>query len=187
MSSFLGLPLSKRLYKYMKLAGIASLFGMAALVVLLADLTIPIPGTDVVMDPREVFVTIGSALTGPLGGVISGLLAGAGVPGGFAPASMLAHSLGGLWMGFAYKLLIYKHFKIPVLVFGWAGLVLVYYYLMLMPGFILGLKIFHGQPIVFTEMYARLASGALPEVIFTLLATSLVLLVMPKITRRPLW
>lgn len=187
MNSTPGLPLTSRLFHGLKLMMLASLFGLAALLVLRAGLTVPIPGTNVVMDPREVFVTIGSALTGPLGGIVCGALAGVGAPGGVASASMLAHISGGLWMGVAYKVLVYERQKMPAMLLGWAGLILVYYYLVLMPGFILGVKFFSGQSIVLTEMYLRLAKGALPEVIVTLLVTCLILLVMPKRARRPLW
>lgn len=41
--------------------GVAAAFGGAALAVVLAGLTIPIPGTPVVTDPREIFTTIGAS------------------------------------------------------------------------------------------------------------------------------
>lgn len=187
MNSSTSLSFRSRFLRLLKLSGLASLFGLAAFVVLRADLTLPVPGTSVVMDPREIFVTIGSALTGPLGGMICGMLAGVGVPGGVELASILAHVSGGLWMGVAYKILVYERQKMPAMLLGWAGLILVYYFFILMPGFILGLRLFYGQSIALTDMYLRLAKGALPEVIVTLLATCLILLVMPKRTRRPVW
>lgn len=58
---------------------IALICGLIALVLVLAQLTIPIPGTQVVTDPRETAVTIGAAISGPIGGILIGLLAGAGV------------------------------------------------------------------------------------------------------------
>ena len=77
----------------------AAVFGAAALAIVVAGLTIPIPGTGVVTDPREIFTTTGAALTGPFGGVIIGILAGIREPGGIVLASLLAHISGGLWMG----------------------------------------------------------------------------------------
>jgi len=47
--------------------GVAAAFGGAALALVLAGVTIPIPGTPVVTDPREIFTTIGASLTGPMG------------------------------------------------------------------------------------------------------------------------
>ena len=56
--------------------GVAAAFGGAALALVLAGVTIPIPGTPIVTDPREIFTTIGASLTGPMGGIVIGLLAG---------------------------------------------------------------------------------------------------------------
>ena len=50
-------------------------FGAAAFLVRWAGLTIPIIG-EVNIDPREMFVTLGAALTGPVGGLVIGFLAG---------------------------------------------------------------------------------------------------------------
>ena len=79
---------------------VSVVFGLAAMATVVAHLTLPIPGTGVVTDPREVFTTTGAALTGPVGGVVIGLLAGFREPGGLVWASLLAHISGGLWMGF---------------------------------------------------------------------------------------
>ena len=59
---------------------IALFFGAAALAIVLGGLTIPIAGTEVVTDPRELFTVLGAALTGPVGGLIIGLLAGIAEP-----------------------------------------------------------------------------------------------------------
>ena len=74
----------------------AAVFGAAALAVVQAGLTLPIPGSSVVTDPREIFTTTGAGLTGPVGGLIIGILAGIREPGGIALASLLAHVSGGL-------------------------------------------------------------------------------------------
>ncbi len=50
--------------------GIAAAFGGVALALVLAGITIPIPGTPVVTDPREIFTTTGASLTGPIGGIV---------------------------------------------------------------------------------------------------------------------
>ena len=82
--------------------GVAAAFGGAALALVLAGVTIPIPGTPIVTDPREIFTTIGASLTGPVGGVVIGLLAGIAEPG-IPLASLLAHVVGGVFNGLAYK------------------------------------------------------------------------------------
>ena len=174
---------------------VAFAFGLAALAVVVAGLTIPIPGTGVVTDPREIFASTGSALTGPLGGVLIGVLAGIREPGGVVYASLLAHIAGGLWMGLAYKKLVYRYLDMPGICGGWIVLVLVYYYVFVIPGFVIGQSIFYPQG--FTESYgagttlarayAILGRGALPEALLTTLVTTLVFIALPRRYRRPLW
>ena len=121
---------------------VAALFGAAALGIVVAGLTIPIPGTGVVTDPREIFTTTGAALTGPVGGVVIGILAGIREPGGIALASLLAHISGGLWLGFAYRKLVHEPTQMPLSILAWAAIVLAYYYVLVIPGFVIGLNVF---------------------------------------------
>lgn len=111
-----------------KTLAVAAVFGAAALAIVVAGLTIPMPGTGVVTDPREIFTTTGAGLTGPLGGIVIGILAGIREPGGIVLASLLAHVSGGLWMGFSYKKLVHEHTRMPLSILGWVAIVLVYYY-----------------------------------------------------------
>src|ERR687890_93504 len=85
---------------------VAIVFGLVVLTIVLAGFTVPIPGTGVVTDPREIFVTIGSALTGPLGALVIGFFAGIVEPGGIPLASLLGHIAGGLWMAFAKGVMV---------------------------------------------------------------------------------
>ncbi len=91
--------MKSQLLSWLKILLVAVAFGVAALAIVEAGLTIPIPGSGVVTDPREIFTTIGASFTGPVGGVVIGLLAGLREPGGIMIASLLAHVSGGLWMG----------------------------------------------------------------------------------------
>ena len=189
------LPLAKTL-------AVAAVFGAAALAVVVAGLTIPIPGTGVVTDPREIFTTTGAGLPGPFGGIVIGILAGIREPGGIAFASLLAHIFGGLWMGFSYKKLVHEYARMPISILGWAAIVLLYYYVFVVPGFVIGLELFY--PDVYAEEYGEGASliraygelgigygergaGALPEALLTALITSLAFLALPRRHRRPLW
>ncbi len=162
-------------------------FGIAALVIVLAGLTIPIPGSTVVTDPRELFTTVGAGLSGPIGGILIGILAGIAEPGGIALASLLAHITGGIWMGFAYKKLVFERLQMPTRLLGWAGLVLVYYYVFVLPGFAIGLIVFHGETASFMELYTSLGRGVVPEALLTTLITTLVMLALPEKYRKPLW
>ena len=174
---------------------VATAFGGAALAIVLAKTTIPIPGTGVVTDPRELFTTTGAGLTGPFGGVVIGILAGIREPGGIALASLLAHISGGLWMGLSYKKLVYERTKMPLSVLGWAAIVLAYYYVIVIPGFVIGQALFYpagyaeayGEGTSLVRAYAELAKGASPEAWLTTLVTTLAYIALPARHRRPLW
>ena len=165
---------------------VALVFGLIALGIVLVKFIIPIGDTGIVTDPREIFVTLGSALTGPIGALIIGFLAGIKEPGDIPLASLLGHIAGGLWMAFAYKKLVYERFEMPMRLLGWAVLVVVYYFVFVVPGFIIGLTYFYGQadPI---GNYIALAKGVTPEVIITTLVTTLAMLALPRAFQKPLW
>ena len=173
----------------------ATVFGAAALAIVKFGLTIPMPGTGVVTDPREIFTTLGAGLTGPIGGIVIGILAGIREPGGLVAASLLAHISGGVWMGLSYKKLVYAHLEMPVRLVGWIILVLTYYYVFVIPGFVIGHSLFYpegfiesyGENTSMIRAYAILGRGALPEALLTTLITTLIMIALPRRHRRPLW
>lgn len=165
---------------------VAIVFGLVVLTIVLAGFIVPIPGTGVVTDPREIFVTIGSALTGPIGAVIIGFLAGVVEPGGIALASLLGHIAGALWMAFAYKKFVYEKLQMPARLAGWIVLIVLYYYVFVVPGFAIGLAAFYGEPDP-VGIYMALAKGVVVEVLITTSVTTLALLALPKKFQRPLW
>ena len=149
--------------------GVAAAFGGAALAVVLAGITIPIPGTPVVTDPREIFTTIGASLTGPIGGIIIGILAGIAEPG-IPLASLLAHIIGGIYNGFAYKNVAWRFKDNRLAYLGlWALQVLVYYFVVVVPLFVVGLMLFYPDPEYggFFAFLGVLEAGAVPEAIIT--------------------
>jgi hypothetical protein len=167
--------------------GLAAAFGGAALAIVLAGLTIPIPGTPVVTDPREPFTTIGASLTGPIGGIIIGILAGIAEPG-IPLASLLAHIVGGIYNGFVYKHVTYGRFSGPMRLVAWAIQVLVYYYVIVVPLFALGVSIFYPDPTTsFVPLLVSLWAFVIPESIFTTVVTTLVMAILPERFKRPLW
>jgi hypothetical protein len=165
---------------------IALVFGLVVLAIVLAGFVIPISGADVVTDPREIFVTFGSALTGPLGALIIGICAGIAEPGGIPLASLLAHIAGALWMAFAYKKFVYERLAMPKRLLGWVVLIVIYYYVFVIPGFVIGLTAFYGEtnPIA---LYATIGKGVVIEVLITTTVTTLAMLALPAKYHKPLW
>lgn len=171
--------------KYVKIVVVALVFGLIALGIVLAGFTVPL-GIGVVTDPREIFVTVGAALTGPIGAIIIGILAGIAEPGGIPLASLLGHIAGALWMGFAYKKLVYEQLKMPVRLLGWAVLVVVYYLVFVLTGFAIGLDVFYGGE-SFITFYPQMLPGVVPEMVITTIVTTLIMLAIPKQYQKPLW
>jgi len=165
---------------------VAFVFGLVVLTIVLAGFTVPIPGTGVVTDPREIFVTIGAGLSGPLGALIIGFFAGIAEPGGIPLASLLGHIAGALWMAFAYKKLVYERLHMPIRLLGWIALVIIYYYVFVIPGFAIGLVTFYGEPDLI-GIYLALAKGVIAEVLIATTVTTLALLALPQKYHRPLW
>ncbi len=169
--------------------GVAAAFGGAALALVLAGVTIPIPGTPVVTDPREIFTTIGASLTGPMGGIVIGLLAGIAEPG-IPLASLLAHVVGGLFNGFVYKNFSWRlrNNKVASLV-AWVLQVVLYYALIVVPLFAVGLAVFYPDPEYggFLAFLGALEVGALPEMALTTVVTTIIMAALPERFRRPLW
>lgn len=169
--------------------GVAAAFGGAALAVVLAGLTIPIPGTPVVTDPREIFTTTGASLTGPIGGIVIGILAGIAEPG-IPLASLLAHIVGGIYNGLVYKNLSWRfRQKTGTRLVLWAAQVIGYYVLVVVPLFVVGLVLFYPDPEYggFFALLAALEAGAIPETIFTTVVTTAIMAALPERYRRPLW
>jgi hypothetical protein len=165
--------------------GIAAAFGGVALAIVLAGLTIPIPGSQVVTDPREIFTTTGAALTGPVGGIVIGILAGIAEPG-IPLASLLAHIVGAIYMGFAYRV-VYNRLSGNIRLAGWAVLVVIYYLLIVVPLFALGLVLFYPDPEAggFLAILGVLEVGVIPELIFTTVVTTVIMAALPERFKRP--
>ncbi len=169
--------------------GVAAAFGGAALALVLAGVTIPIPGTPVVTDPREIFTSIGASLTGPVGGVVIGLLAGIAEPG-IPLASLLAHVVGGVFNGFVYKNFSWRlHEKKVLSLAAWAVQVFLYYTVVVIPLFAVGLSIFYPDPEYggFFAFLGALEVGAMPEALLTTVVTTVIMAALPERFRRPLW
>ncbi len=174
----------------------ALIFGAATLTIVEMGFLIPILGPSVHTDPREVLVTLGAALSGPIGGILIGLFS---IPwfteiNTAAFSSLAAHVLGGFFMGISYKKLVYHRRELPWLLFGWAALIIAYYYLILIPVYIFFFSsldpaafalTFEGTS--FWQSYTTMVRLAAPELIITAGLTTLILAVLPPKYRCPLW
>ncbi len=109
---------------------IALVFGLIGTLTLWANMRIPsVWGSDVAADVREIFVVLGAALTGPLGGAVAGL-----VSAFYSPAplpvlhgiTMIAHSLAGLVLGWVFVRVRPTHANVDFFL-KWFGCISLYY------------------------------------------------------------
>jgi hypothetical protein len=172
-------------------------FSAAAFLVRWAGLAIPVFGTEIIIDPREIFVTLGAALTGPVGGAVIGFFADLSTlsfPNGLGTNSMIAHIVGGVLFGLLYRP-IYNRVQMPGLLVGWSLLVAAYYYIFLIPAFVASVLLaggpermsaVFGTNLSFLQAYTTLGQAALPEATATLIVTTIILIALPDMYRRPL-
>jgi hypothetical protein len=173
-------------------------FGLAAFLIKWFDLEIPIIGTTILSDPRELFVTLGAAFTGPLGGLVIGGLST--LPNIIRQDSIIAipdfvvHIIIGALSGYMYKIAIYERLRMPVFLVGWAALIIGYYLcLILLIVIILFAFLSEMIPIILgaeyppIQVFIGISISAIPELIFTLIITTLIMIALPQKYRRPLW
>lgn len=175
---------------------IAVVFGLAGLATLWTNMRVPIiPAYNIAADVREIFVVLGAALTGPVGGALAGGISAlySAEP---APAlhfsTWIAHVLGGLALGWAYRV-VYKWAGWRFLA-GWALSVLIYYLALLVallaalhslaPDF---LRKMTGPGAPPWQGDYLMATAAIPEMIFIFAFTAIVLYALPRHYRRPVW
>jgi hypothetical protein len=181
---------SNKPFRWVTLPGIvvALATGLAAFFIVYLEITMPIPGLPVVTDPREVAVLFGAVASGPLVALIIGVLAGVAVADGNAVASMVAHSLGGALFSVIYRQLAIRLKKSTFrFMLSWVASVIGYFYLLLMPMFILTHNLYHPEKFAFGATYVTIARGAFGEVAVTVVVSTLIMLILPRRYRRPLW
>ena len=176
----------------LKVLLVAVLFGLAIRLTMWFGLFIPIPGSGMQMDLREILVILGSSLTGPLGGLVLGFLTGLGSNFSWFPT--LAHMVVGCWSGWIYVKFVSRRTSTVGMVASWAGLVTSYYYLVYIPFIVLG---YVAVPALTTkppqagtgiaDILLFVAKAISPEFVFTLLSTTAILLMVPLRFRQPLW
>jgi len=174
--------------------GLAVLFGLAGYLTMWANITSRIPGSGYVTDVREIFVVLGSALTGPIGGALIGFMSAATDPiPQVVPYSIVQHLIGGMWVGFVYRRLCQKRQTFSSILPGWIGIVLSYYALAISSITVSNLldpqlaAVTFGKEVTVLGMLKILSGGALIECAMTIVVSSGVLLVLPVQYRAPRW
>jgi PAS domain S-box-containing protein len=178
-----------------KIFFISIIFGLIALIVIVTDIFFTIPGTNLLTDPREIFVTIGAAITGPIGGILIGILASI-----YDPTKDLVfyitfqHIIGAFLTALFYKKLIYEKLAMPAFLLGWGLLMFCYYFIFYLPGFTFVYfffpdfyKLIVQGEFSFFESLIRIFNGWIPEFLFTTILTSLIFIGLPEKFRKPLW
>lgn len=153
---------------------LALAFGAVAGGLFFLDVHIPLGG-GLLLEPSEIFVTLGAALTGPIGGLIVGFLQGiVYAPERNVPSHMLAGFVWGLWYAILWAATRERPFGKLIRILCWMATIPVYYYVLLLPlhQYIYA-TVTLGAP--FIPTYIETADQVIPEVIGTILATGILL------------
>jgi len=174
---------------------ISVILGLSAFLLILSDIQINLPGTNLSTDPREIFVLIGAALTGPIGAMISGALSSIYDPNpDIILYVVLQHMFAALWVSIGYKFLIFKNYSIPRFIIGWILIVLAYYYVFYIPIYVISY-------FFFPNVYSIINNGPAPlwsslfehykgwtyEIIFTTVFSLIIMFALPFRYCIPKW
>lgn len=167
--------------------GLAAAFGGAALVVVLGGLMFPLGPGGLVVDPRMPFAFIGAALTGPIGAIIVGFLAGVGRIPFF---NLPFHIIGELvFFGIPYKY-VYKWAggSIKKLLLGF-NILTVLYYFPWETGYwpVVVANFMMKQPAMVVPLYFSYLPAMTVEMIAAMAIQSVILTALPERYRRPQW
>jgi LytS/YehU family sensor histidine kinase len=164
----------------LRLLVVSVLFGLIGLLMIWAKLFIVIPGFKAITDARSVFVLLGAALTGPVGGVITGAISALADP----PAetrwfSVANHAATAMFIGWAYVKFVVPRRSMTSRLLSWAMLVTVFYFVLPIIGlyfvYLVDPQLFVGlvpPNVTIGEAYLQLTNAWLPEYVLTLLVTS---------------
>ncbi len=174
---------------------IAVTTGTISLISIITNVHFYIPGTNALSDAREIFNSLGAAISGPIGGIIIGTISCL-----ISPTDELRyyiifqHWMSAVWIGWAYKKLVFEKIGMPKLAWAWVVLIFVYYIPSYIPVYFITYFIFPDVYISFVggsfppiEALLKLYYGWIPEILFTTVYTTLILIALPEAYRKPLW
>ncbi len=176
---------------------ISVILGICGFLLVYNEVYFVLPGTNLLTDMREIFVTIAAALFGPIGGGIVAILTCLYDPNPeLLPYIISQHIVTGVLFSFYYKKIVYEKLTMPLLIVGWGFGIFLYYFVFYLPVFItvyLFNSPFFNQIVpnsngLFDIMEVLfLYSGWMPEFLFTTVFTSLIIIALPEQYRKPLW
>ncbi|MGA2790635.1 MAG: hypothetical protein ABSF00_07695 [Candidatus Bathyarchaeia archaeon] len=167
--------------------GLAAAFGAAALAIVLGGLMFPLGPGGLVVDPRMPFAFVGAALTGPIGAIIVGFLAGVGrIPVFNIPFHVIGEVV---FFGIGYKY-VYKWTKgdLKKIILGFNLLTLPYYFLwetIYWP--VVVANFMTKNPSMVIPLYFSYLPGMMVEMVAAMVIQSVILTVLPAKYRRPQW
>jgi hypothetical protein len=129
----------------------ALFFGAGTLLITALEIHLPISGTKAVTDPREILVALGAAFTGPIGGIIPGLIQP--VPA-FSSISMFCPAIGGFFVGICYRH-VYSLTALPRLIGWWVFFIAIYYFAIKIPFAFVGV-LFNRKPLSSEELLQKI-------------------------------
>lgn len=173
-------------------AVITFIFSITAFFIVFSRISVPIAGTEISMDPGEIFITLGAFFTGIPGAVVivifRSIASAIHHPPGIAFATFTAHLAGGIFIALFCHFIRKQKGHPFYQFFLWIAGVSVYYY-----GFIILIFNFvsfllardtylqnFGGEVHIWKLYTIIAVSVLPEVLFTIFLTSAVLFLLPK-------
>lgn len=174
---------------------ISVILGLSAFFLIISDIQINLPGSNLLTDPREIFVVISAAITGPIGGMLSGALAAMYDPNkDLIFYIILQHMFASLCIGFGYKYLVFRNYSVQIFIAGWILLILVYYYVCYIPIYAICYFFFPRIFAIINNSDAPLWSSLIDhykawsyEVIFTTIYSLLVMPALPFRYSVPQW
>ncbi len=189
----IAIPISQYLDK--KILLISALFGFAGFAVIYFELFFVIPGSLLLTDLREVFVIIGSAITGPVGSIIVAILACLYEPTPEIQFYVMAqHVFAAITTSLLYKKYFGKNLSSVEFVFRWVLLVGYYYYIAYIPILTIVYLFFPEFNLPFLKSgmgyinsFLYLYAGWSKEIIITLIITLLSMYALPMRYKKPLW
>ncbi|RMD49584.1 MAG: sensor histidine kinase, partial [Ignavibacteria bacterium] len=170
------------------------ILGVISFLIIFFHVHITIPGTNVITDPREVFVLISAALFGPIGGSVTALLASLYDQNSqLIPYIVAQHIFPALIFSYLYRNFVYKKLAMPTFLLGWIGIVFLYYFVFYLPIYYLTYYVFpdtfaliSGGSISPYFALKKIFAGFVPEFLYTSVMTSLIWVALPKRLRKPL-